>query len=154
MNLSRSIAPAFLCLAAALLGGCATFSKSELDQMRSRQVSSNVMTKMESKRVLTPPDVIELSRRGVPERLILRQIHETGVDYLLNQEDVAQMRAAGVGRTLIDAVAVESERYVRGYSTGSYYGPNGLTPYEDGFYGPQPYRYGAPAGTTDEHRNR
>ena len=43
-----------------------------------------------------PEDVIELTRRRVPDRFIVRQIEDVGVDYVLSPEDYQRLRKAGV----------------------------------------------------------
>src|SRR3954470_18030955 len=84
--------------------GCATFTPAELGQIRQRGVSPAVVNKMEDGRVLHPGDVIELTRRGVPDNFIIRQIDDAGVDYVLNRNDMKRLQDARVNRRVVDAL--------------------------------------------------
>lgn len=125
--------------------GCATFTPAELGQIRQRGVAPAVVNKMEDGRVLHPGDVIELTRRGVPDNFIIRQIDDAGVDYVLNRSDMKLLQNARVSRAVVDALTAASEdfavRYapagrVQSYAPYPYYG-YGYAPY----YGPYPYAY-------------
>ena len=97
------------------------------------------MGKMEHGHVLTLAEVIDVTRRGVPERLILRQIDNTGLDYTLAKDDVARLTKAKVAPAIIDALLVEAERFARNYAPG--FGPHFVSPYDDVIYGSDPYRF-------------
>ena len=122
-----------------LLVGCANFSPTELAEVRQHNVPPAITSKMEHGHVLTLNEVVELTRRGVPDRLIIRQIDNTGLDYTLAKDDVARLRKAGVGPAVIDALVVESERFARNYAPG--FGPHYVSPYDEVSYGPDPYRF-------------
>lgn len=121
------------------LSGCANFSATELAEVRQHQVPPDITRKMETGHVLTLAEVTEVTRCGVPERLIIRQIDNTGLDYTLAKDDVARLRKAGVAPAVIDALLVESERFARNYVAG--FGPHYVSPYDDVTYGTNPYRY-------------
>ncbi|MEI9893248.1 MAG: hypothetical protein WDN28_04920 [Chthoniobacter sp.] len=124
------------------LTGCATFTPAELGQIRQRGVSPVVVGKIEQGRVLTPPDVIELTRRGVPDSFILRQIEDAGVDYILNRDDVKKLQAAHVSRPVMDALFAASDDFASRYGPpgrARVYGSFAPYPYGGGpYYGPIP----------------
>ncbi|MCE9612120.1 MAG: hypothetical protein K8R23_18130 [Chthoniobacter sp.] len=126
-------------VASLALSGCANFSQTELAEVRQHHVAPEIMSKMERGHVLTLAEVTELTRRGVPDRLIIRQIDNTGLDYTLAKDDVVRLRKAGVAPAVIDALMVESDRFARNYVAG--FGPHYVSPYDDVTYGPDPYRY-------------
>ena len=125
--------------AAALLAGCANFSKQELAQIRQQGVPPVIVGKMEQGHVLKPAEIIELAHRGVPDALILRQINDAGLDYILAKNDVTRLRATHISQPVIDALMAESDRFARNYSPG--FGPHYVSPYDDTIYGSDPYRY-------------
>jgi hypothetical protein len=120
--------------------GCATFTPAEMNQIRQHGVSPAVVNKMEDGRVLRPNDVIELTRRGVPDHLIIRQIEDAGVDYLLDRGDVRRLQEARVSRRVLDAMIAASDDFASRYAPAGrvhayaypydyYYGPNYYSPY-------------------------
>jgi len=113
MNL-RPILASLLLVAG--LSGCATFTDAELGQIRQRGVSSAVVGKMQNGRVLSPGDVIELTRRGVSDNFIIRQIDDAGVDYILNRDDVKRLQAAHVSRPVMDALFAASDDFASIYA--------------------------------------
>ena len=131
--------PLALLTASLLLAGCASFSKTELAQIRQQGVPPAIVGKMERGHVLKPAEVIELARRGVPDTLILRQINDAGLDYVLGKNDLASLRAARISQPVIDALEAESDRFARNYAPG--FGPHYVSPYDDETYGSDPYRY-------------
>ena len=105
--------PAIFALAAALaLAGCATHSDEQLAAVRASGVSRPTVEKLEHRGVLNPDDVIELKRRGVSDAVVLRQLDKAGVDYVVQRDEMAKLRKAGVSTEVRDAVARESERFV------------------------------------------
>ena len=107
--------------------------------MRRHGVSPAVVGKMEEGRVLIPADIIELTRRGVPDDFIIRQIEDAGVDYVLSRSDFKMLQAARVSRPVMDALIAASEDFA------SQHNPNRPRvyagyPYYD-YYGPYPYPY-------------
>jgi hypothetical protein len=126
-----------------LISGCATFSDSELAQIRQHGVAPAIVGKMEDGRVLTPSEVIELTRRGVPDDFIIRQIDDAGVDYVLNRNDVKKLRSAHVSQPVIDALQAQSDEFASHYSSpGHVHAYAAYPPYPyDYYYGGYPYYY-------------
>jgi hypothetical protein len=110
---------AFLPLAAAgllmALSGCAVLSKPELASIRERRVAAPTMRKLENDAPLLPQDVIELTRRGVPQAQIVRYVDDTEIPYLLTKDDSLRMRRAGVSQVVIDLMARESAKFAADY---------------------------------------
>ncbi len=100
-----------LLLLLVVVSACSTLSKEELAAIRAKRVSPAVMAKLEQGDTLTPPEVIELSRRGVAQEQIARYIRRSGVDFLLAEDESLQMRRAGVSPLVIDAIARESAKF-------------------------------------------
>jgi len=137
MNLRPIIASIVLSIA---FTGCATFSDQELGQIRQQGVSPAIVGKLKDGRVLTPPEVIEMSRRGVADELIIRQIEDAGVDYVLTPSDLKNMEKARVSQAVGEALIKASEEFARRYGPPGHGGPYGdVPPYP---YGPGPYYYG------------
>jgi hypothetical protein len=146
-------------LSIVLLTGCASFTGAELGRIRERGVSPGVVAKFRDGQVLSPQDVIELTRRGVPDRLILRQIEDAGVNYVLGKNDIKRLRAAGVSAAVLDALIDASDDFAHehagrrydpafgvyaDYPYDYYYGPGSYYPYGSvglGFYAPFPHHW-------------
>lgn len=130
-------------LLAAGFSGCATFTDAEIGQIRQHGVSPAVVGKMQDGRELHPGDVIELTRRGVPDGLIIRQIDDVGVDYVLNRDDVKRMQNARVSRPVIDALVAASDDFASRYSPSHHVRVYAGDPYDPYYYGPYygPYYY-------------
>lgn len=137
--MNRCLAPLLLAIA---LSGCATFEPSELAQMRGRGVSPRVMSKLDDGRPIAPADVIELTRRGIADTWIIRQIEDHGVDSMITRSDVTALRRAGARPAVIDAMLRASDAFERDFrspdywSAGWYYGDPyfaGVSPW--GWYG-------------------
>lgn len=107
---------AILCMIACLFAGCATFNESELAYLRGRNLPPSVLAKLERGGFLTPPDIITLTNRGVPDRFIVRHLEDNGVNYLVNRSDVTRMRKAGVSALVIDVLIEQCERFARSYA--------------------------------------
>jgi hypothetical protein len=138
--MNRSFA---LLLLSVALSGCATFEPTELSQIRSRGVAPQTVDKLDRGRALGPADVAELTRRGVPDRLIIRQIEDHGVDSLISRSDVASLRRTGVHSPVIEAMLRASDEFEGDHRgprvtyAGAYYGPAYYgDPY---FYDPYPW---------------
>lgn len=128
-------------LFAAALSGCATFDESELATIQRSGVSPRIVSKMEAGRVLTPEDVIELTRRRVPNNYILRQIEDAGVDYLLSPEDYQRLQKARVAPEVLDALLAASDDFAARYAA-PVYRPRVVDPYyDDAYYAPHPHPY-------------
>jgi hypothetical protein len=153
MNLRPVLASIF---AATCLTGCATFSDQEISQMHQRGVSSAVVGKMQEGHVLSPGDVIELTRRGVPDEFIIRQIDETGLDYVLSRNDFKRLHDAHVSHAVMDELIAASEDFASSHHNGPHavYGAYPTYAYDPYYYGPAPYYYpyyGVSVGVGDCH---
>ena len=146
MNL-RPIFASFII--AACFTGCATFSDTELGQMRQHGVSPAVLGKMEEGHVLSPSDIIELTRRHVPDDFIIRQIDDAGVDYVLSRSDFKKLQAARVNRPVMDALIAASEDFASRYGPPAHQA-YAAYPHNDYYYGPAPYYYPYPYGVSVE----
>lgn len=135
------------------LAGCTTFTDRELATFRTQRVAPPVYTKLSRGLPLNPSDVIELTRRGVADSMIIRQIQDHGVASLIERNDVARMRRAGVRPAVIDAMLWASDDFARRYAARDYYGAfgpyYGLWPWyagmgfgytTGGYYGPRYWR--------------
>jgi len=124
------------------LGGCATFTETELSQVSSRGVSPRLVAKLDRGGPLALEEVIELSRRRVPETWIIRQLDDHGVASLVTRSDVSRLRRARIHPAVIDAVLRASDQFAAPYRYGNgsgfdYYG----SPY-NGFYDPWAFNRG------------
>ena len=86
--------------------------------------------------MLTPEDVIELTRRHVPDRYILRQIDDTGVDYVVSPADLKRLRQALVSPAVQDALLTASDEFSRRYAP-----PRRVVYYNDPYSYRYPYAY-------------
>lgn len=137
-------------LAACFLTGCATFNETELAIIQRSGISPRVFEKMQAGRVLTPEDVIELHRRRVPDRYVVRQIDDVGVDYVLSPEDDQRLQRAGVSPQVIEMLIAESDDFASRYAAPRYdaYFADPYY-YDEYYYGPRPLlrpRIGGAAG--------
>jgi hypothetical protein len=114
MNPRPLIASLVTCL---LVSGCATFNDSELGIIHQSGVSPRVFAKMEQGRVLSPDDVIELTRRHVPDRYIVRQLEDAGVDYVLSPEDYQRLQKARVSPEVLEALVAASDEFASRYTS-------------------------------------
>jgi hypothetical protein len=135
MNLRPIAATLLLGLA---FTGCATFNDQEIGQIRQHGVSPIVVGKMQKGDILTPQDVIQLSRRGVPDEFIIRQIQDAGVDYVLGKDDLKKLAAAHVSKDVAVALIMASDEFARDHSPN--YHPRVSVGY--GVY--DPYDFSAP----------
>lgn len=118
------------------LGACSTFDDRELASFRQKRVPPPVYSKLTHGDPLGPSDVIELTRRGVADALIIRQLDDHGVTSLIERDDVRRMRRAGVSAAVIDAMLWESDDFARRYA-----GPRYVGAYDPGYgyYDPWPW---------------
>jgi hypothetical protein len=140
MNLRPILASIFL---TTCFAGCATFTDAELGQVRQHGVSPAVVGKMQDGRVLSPGDVIELTRRGVSDVFIIRQIEDVGVDYVLHRNDFKRLQEARVSGPVMDALIAASDDFASRNTPegrGRAYAADPGYPY-DNYYGPYPYAY-------------
>lgn len=102
--------------AALFLTGCATFSKSELQDLNRRGVSAPLVERLDQNRPLTPTNLVEFSKARVPDRLVVRHLEINGINYVVTRSDVLRLRRAGVSPFVIDAVLRESDRFAGDYA--------------------------------------
>ncbi|MDB6172595.1 MAG: hypothetical protein JWL59_1906 [Chthoniobacteraceae bacterium] len=91
-----------LSLAAALfLSACATVPNSERVTLLQRRVSPELYHKVISQKPLSEADVIELSRRGLPNSSIIYYIYITKSYYSLTRADVRRLERKGVSGDVV-----------------------------------------------------
>jgi hypothetical protein len=105
-----------LCALVGLLAGCSTFTDAELAYLQSRNVPPPVLRKLERGDSLTPPEIVSLSKRGVPDRFTIRHLEDNGVDYLVTRNDIVRMRNSGVSAVVIDVLLAECDSFARDYA--------------------------------------
>ena len=115
---------------ALVLAGCSTFNKTELAQIRQRGLRPELLGKLEHRRALEPDDLIELRRARVDDELVVRQLEDVGINYLVPRSDAARLRAAHVSPRVLDALIHASERFAR---------REAYDPYEDGWFYADPW---------------
>ncbi len=106
--------PVFLALACAfatLLSGCAVHTKQTIATIRATGVPEPTLNKLSARGALTPEDIIVLTRRGVDDAVVIRQLEVVGVDYAVLPEDLKKLRAAKVSRTVISALVAAGDRW-------------------------------------------
>ena len=138
--MSRRRLSLFASIGLCLLPGCSTFTQKELAQLHQSPISPTLALKFSQAKVLTPSDVVELTRTGVPEKLIIRQIDSTGLDYTLEKGEPARLVKSGVSPKVVEAMIIESDHFNRNFAPG--FGPHYVSPYEEVVATPgNPYRY-------------
>lgn len=128
-----------LAIIATVLSGCATLDRADLSMLEQHHVSPTVYDKMAHDERLDLPDIIELSKRKVPDSFTLRYLRSTYAVYQLDSEDVLHLRRAGVSREIIDYLLSTPSKY----GVRSYPYPYPGYPY-DPYYYPYPYYYDYP----------
>lgn len=112
-----------------MLGGCASLDPGDRAILAQHHVSPAVVDKMQHNEELSQGDVVELSKRGLPDPFIIRYMKSTYAVYQLTSSDVAYLVRAGVSRGVVDYML----------ATPSYYGPpRGPYWYDTYPYGPYP----------------
>lgn len=124
-------------LSLALLAGCATHDTQTIARVRASGVSERTVAKLERGGPLTPENIIELKKRGVPDEVVLRQLDEVGVNYVATPAEKKQLRAAGVSADVVDALVAAGHRFAAYMSRPPVY------IYSDYDYYPR-YYYGSP----------
>jgi hypothetical protein len=124
-------------LALVFLAGCATHDTQTIARVRASGVSERTVAKLERGGPLTPENIIELKKRHVPDEVILRQLDEVGVNYVVTTAEKKQLRAAGVSADIVDALVSAGNRFAAYRNTPPVYF------YGDYDYYPR-YYYGAP----------
>ena len=129
---------AFLLLAIAgiaVLSGCSTLSQNDRTVLDQHHVSASLYERMSHRDPLEISDIIELSRRQVPNRFIVHYLDSTDTTFRLSKGEISQLRKAGVSSEvidyLLDTAPVYSRRPSYYYSAYPAYGPY---PYYPGDY--------------------
>jgi hypothetical protein len=130
------------------LSACTTFTDRELATFRAQRVTPPVYSKLSRGLPLNPSDVIELTRRGVSDSLIIRQIQDHGVASLIERNDVTRMRQNGVRAAVIDAMLWASDDFARRYVATDYDGAYGSFYPRWGYYRPWPWYGGVGFGVS------
>ena len=131
-----------------LLAGCAAINRSERNTLLQHNVSPVVCDRMVRGEILTLSDIIELSQRQVPPRLVVRYLYSTRAIYSLDKQALARLNQAKVSREITDYLletpALFAPRLYAGpypyYDGGGWYPfgayrPYSYYPYGPGFYG-------------------
>lgn len=118
------VARIFLLVAVLAGPGCVTFKPEELAEFRAHNVPPAVYRKLTDREVITPPDIVELWQRKVPQPLIEKQLDKIGVDYAFTKTDLALLTRAGVPQGVIDALMAASERFVTRYAPPDFFETN------------------------------
>lgn len=111
-------------------------NRSERATLLQHNVNPAVYDRMVRGDVLTLSDIIELSQRQVPGRLVIHYLYSTRAVYSLDKESLARLRKGGVPQNIIDYLL----------DTPSLFGPRYVVPDPYYAYGPYdyPYPYYAP----------
>jgi len=99
MKWSKFLVP--VCILA-LLSGCASIDRSERNTLLQHNVSPVIYDRMVRGEVLTLSDIIALSQRQVPARLVISYLYSTRAVYSLDKPGLARLRQGGVGQNIID----------------------------------------------------
>lgn len=131
MKWSKFLVP--VCILA-LLSGCASIDRSERNTLLQHNVSPVVYDRMMRGEVLSLNDIIELSQRQVPARLVISYLYSTHAVYSLDKPGLALLRKGGVGQNIIDYLLDTPSLFApRPY----YYGERPYYPYGSYYpYGP------------------
>ncbi len=81
---------------ALLLSACATVPKSERIALQQRRVSPEVYHKIIREKPLSEADVVELSRRGLPNSSLIYYLYITKSYYCLTRADIRRLERQGV----------------------------------------------------------
>jgi hypothetical protein len=93
---------ALLLLAALCLTGCATMSRSDRAVLTQHGVEQPLFGRMVYNDRLTPKQIIEVSRKGVPSDFLIRYLRFTEAVYTFTPHDRVRLRKAGVKPAVIE----------------------------------------------------
>ena len=130
-----------LLLAVTLFSGCATHSPEEIAAVRAAGVSNRTVAKLEHEGILAPEDLIELRRRGVNDGIAIRHLDDVGVDYVVQRNDLRQLRRAGVRPAVVQELVRQSNDFYEDVYDDSRWSIGVSAGYYPGYYG---YGYGWP----------
>jgi hypothetical protein len=104
--------PALIALfVAAGFSACSVQPKQNLQSARAAGVPDATFRHLRENDPLSPTDIIELKRRGVPDDVAIRHLETIGIDYEVRKEDIERLRAAKVSDAVRDAFARAGDRY-------------------------------------------
>jgi len=109
-----------------VLSGCATLDQNDRMALARHNASPALTARMAHGEPLAVPDIIELSKKGLPSLFIIRYLRSTETAYPLTVDDVSQLKNAGVSSDVINYLL----------STPSIYSPR---PYLNPYPPPFPY---------------
>lgn len=112
-----------LCAPLLAMTGCATLNKAELAELRSRNVPPDLCLRMDHRNDLSQPDIVELSKKRVPDGIIIHYIQLTRAAYYLRTDDVVRLKNAGVSPDVIDYMLRTAELYAVSYARSPLYDP-------------------------------
>ncbi len=114
-----------------ILSACATLNDNDRAALERHSVSPALTARMSHGEPLAVPDIIELSRKGLPASFIIHYLRSTQAPYSLKVDDVTQLKNAGVSPDVINYLLA---------TPAAYSPPN---PYPPPFP-PDPYYYSNP----------
>jgi hypothetical protein len=125
--------------------GLSDQQKADYARVQASGVSSAVYDKMVHGDDLSLYDIKALTHAGVSDGIILRYLRDQHTTYLLNSDDVAGLRKAGVSQSIVDYMLQTPQMYgpdvYPAIGVGIGYGPYWGGPYWGPPY-PYPYYYG------------
>lgn len=116
-------------LFALALASCATLSQSDRIALQHYDVPPLIYDKMVHGESLSVPDIVELSKKGLSPRFIIRYLRSTDAVYHLTSQDVVRLSREGLDQEVLDYLL----------ATPEFYGPRGIS--GDPYFG-QSYPYG------------
>jgi hypothetical protein len=99
---------------ASLLCSCAALDERQMHSVRAHHVEPYLVDRMKHNEPLGVSDIIELSRRHVPDEIIIHYIDRTGIRFALTRPVGEHMRANGVSVRVLQVISSESRDYVYG----------------------------------------
>ncbi len=108
-------------IAVLFLAGCAAINRSEKTTLIQHNVSPVVCDRMVRGEILTLNDIIELSRREVPPKLIIRYLYSTRAIYALDKPSLARLNQAKVCKEVTDYLLDTPSLFTPQYYTRPYY---------------------------------
>lgn len=114
------VVPVVAAFSAVALTGCtSTQLRSDAATAAAIGVPETLEAKIKRGRALTPDEIAALSRQGVPDDVILRNIETSLAVYQLETADVDRLRSLGINTTVIDAMIASGARHSSpGYRSG------------------------------------
>jgi len=127
-----------LICAVVFLQGCAAINRAEQKTLVQHNVSPVVSDRMVRGDVLTLSDIIELSRKEVPPRLIVSYLYSTHAVYTLDKQALARLNQGKVSKEVIDYLLETPSLFPPVFYPRPYYAGPPYYPY-DAYYPYYPY---------------